>query len=125
MRTRSAADARPVRTVLNSVRACSTDFPIRVCASVISSSTVAMSLLLRGLDDGADFLAAHDPGDVGYGELEHVYRQLVVHAERKRCRVHHLQAALDCLEVREPRQELRIGIGLRIAAVHAFNAVLR
>src|SRR5690349_18550949 len=101
MRSRSAADARPVRTVLNSVRACSTDLPIRVCASVISSSTVAMSVLLRGLDDGADFLAAHNPGDIAFGELEHVNRQLVVHAERECGRVHHLQAALDRLEVRE------------------------
>ena len=31
MRSRSEADARPVRTVLNSSRACSTDLAMRVC----------------------------------------------------------------------------------------------
>src|SRR3954447_14350774 len=108
MRSSSDADARPVRTVPNSVRACSTDLCMRVCASVISSSTVAMSALLRCLDDRADLLAAGNASDVALRELEHVDRELVVHAERERCRVHHLQAALDRLEMREPRQELRL-----------------
>src|SRR3954453_14527358 len=122
MRSSSAADARPVRTVPNSVRACSTDFCMRVCASLISSSTVAMYALLRCLDDRADLLAAGDAGDVAFGELEHVDRELFVHAERERCHVHHLQAALDCLEVGESRQELRVGVGSRIAVVDALDA---
>src|SRR5215212_6783338 len=108
MRSRSDADARPVRTVLNVSRACSTDLPIRVCASLISSSTVAIRFaLLPCLDDRAHVLTGGDTRDVAVCELEHVNRQLVVHAERERSRVHHLQAALDRLEVREPRQELR------------------
>src|SRR5437764_1173099 len=58
MRSRREADARPVRTVLNSVRECSTDFAIRSCASLISSSTVAIRFaLLAGFDDGSDPLA--------------------------------------------------------------------
>src|SRR3954468_5946081 len=101
MRSSRDAEARPVRTVLNSLRACSTDLPIRVCASLISSSTVAMlRALLAGLDDGTDVLAGDDPGDVAVGELEHVNRELVVHAKRERCRVHHLETALDRLEMR-------------------------
>src|SRR3954451_4628050 len=124
MRSSSAADARPVRTVPNSVRACSTDFAMRVCASLISSSTVAMSALLRCLDDGADLLAGDDAGDVAFGELEHVDRELVVHAERERRGVHDLQAALDRFEMREPRQELRVRVGSRIAVVDALDAVL-
>src|SRR5262245_15150769 len=125
MRSSSEADARPVRTVLNSARACSTDFPMRDCASLISSSTVAMRrALLPGLDDGTDVLAGDHPGDVPVGELEDVNPELVVHAERECCRVHHLQAALDRLEVREPGEEPRVGILVRVAVEDPSDAVL-
>src|ERR1700704_6157887 len=123
MRSRSDADARPVRTVLNSLRACSTDLPIRVCALPINSSVVAIAAcLLPGLDDGADVLTGDDPGDVAVGELEHVNGEPVVHAERERSRIHDLQSALDRLEVRQARQETRVGIFARVAVVHAPDA---
>src|SRR3954468_2735497 len=99
MRSSSAAEARPVRTVLNSLRECSTDFPMRVCASLISSSTVAIFALLRCLDDRTDLLSGDDAGDVAVGQLEHVNRELVVYAEGGRCRIHHLQPALDRLQM--------------------------
>src|SRR5438067_11947599 len=126
MRSSSDADARPVRTVLNSARECSTDFPIRSCASWISSSTVAMLLaLLVRLDDRSDLLAGDDARDVAVGELEHVDRQLVVHAERERRRVHDAQPALDRLEVRQMRKEPGARIRPPVAVVDAGAAVLR
>src|SRR5712671_4128990 len=125
IRSRSAADARPVRTVLNSLRACSTDLPMRVSASPISWSTVAIPCLLPCLDDGTDVLAGDDTGDVAVGELENVNGEPVVHAQRKRGRVHDLEAALDGLEMREARQEPRLGIHVRVAVVDPLDAVLR
>src|SRR5262245_24403273 len=125
MRSSSDADARPVRTVLNSLRACSTDLSIRVCASWISSSTVATTALLRSLDDRTDLLAGDDAADVAARKLEDVDRELVVHAERERRRVHDLQPTLDRGEMRELRDELRRGIDLRVAVVDTFDAVLR
>src|SRR5712691_12437269 len=126
MRSSNPADARPVRTVLNSLCAWSTDLLIRVCASVISSSTVAMpGALLRSLDDRADFIAGDDTTDIAVGELEDVNRELVVHAERERGRVHHLEPALDRLEVCEVGQELRARVEPRVAVVDAPDDELR
>src|SRR5579862_1427819 len=126
IRSRSDADARPVRTVLNESRAWSTDFPIRVCASLISWSAVAMRrVLLPGLDDGTHVLTRDDPCDVAVGELEDVNRELVVHAERQRGRIHHLETALDGLEMRQPRDERRGRVLVRVAVVDAADAVLR
>src|SRR3954466_3770862 len=126
MRSRSDAEARPVRTVLNSFRACSTDLPIRVCAFAISSSVVAMlRALLPGLDDGTDVLTGDDPGDVAVGELEDMDCEPVVHAKRECSRVHHLQPPLDRLQGREARDEAGVGILARVAVVDAPNAVLR
>src|SRR4029077_1692290 len=116
----------PVRTVLNSVCACSTDLSIRVCASLTSSSTVAIArALLRSLDDRADVLTGDDATNVAVGELEDVNAQLVVHAQRERCGVHHLETALDCFQVRQLGQELRVRIDPGIAVVDALDAVLR
>src|SRR5436309_5587816 len=126
MRSSSDADARPVRTVLNSARECSTDFPIRSCASWISSSTVAMlrALLVR-LDDRSDVLTGDDARDVAVGELEHVNRELVVHAEGERGRVHDAQPALDRLEMRQMRKEGGPRVDARIAVVDPGDTVLR
>src|SRR6266566_5475573 len=125
IRSSSEADARPVRTVLNSLRACSTDLPMRVSASPISWSTVAIRCLLPCLDDGTDVLAGDDSGDVAVRELENVNGEPVVHAQRERCRVHDLEAALDRLEMGEARQEPCLGIHVRVAVVDALDAVLR
>ena len=51
-------------------------------------------------------------------------RQVVVHAEGERGRIHHLEAALDRLEVRHLRQEARVRVVARIAVVDALHAVL-
>src|SRR4029078_158802 len=127
MRSRSDAEARPVRTVANPDRACSTDLTILSWAPLISSSAVAIAsaLLLTCRDDRADLLAVHDASDVALGELEDVDREAVVHAERQRRRVHPLQPALDRLQVRDPREELSIRHASRVAVVHTFHAVLR
>src|SRR6478735_10937586 len=127
MRSRRDAEARPVRTVANPDRACSTDLTILSWAPLISSSAVAIAsaLLLTCRDDRSDLLAVHDARDVALGELEDVDREAVVHAERQRCRVHYLQPTLDRLQVRDPRQELGVGDTPRVAVVHPLHAVLR
>src|SRR6476646_5121349 len=125
IRSRSEADARPVRTVLNSLRACSTDLPMRVSASPISWSTVAIPCLLPCLDDGTDVLTGDDTGDVAVGKLENVNGEPVVHAQRERGRVHDLEAALDRLEMRETRQKPGLGIDVRVSVVDTFDPVLR
>src|SRR5207244_674755 len=98
---------------------------MRSCALLISSSAVAMPSCLLvpgaagggavfppggggfaavassiGRDDRPDLFAVDDARDVALGELEDVDREAVVHAERQRRRVHHLQPALDRLEMR-------------------------
>src|SRR5664279_833155 len=124
MRSRSPDDARPVRTVLNSTRACSTDFCIRVCASLVRSSTVVAIArpLLRSLDDRTDVLAGDDATDVAIGKLEDVNAELVVHAERQRGRVHHLEPALDRLQMCELWQELRSRIEPRAVSYTHLRA---
>src|SRR5438309_9394969 len=109
MRSRSDAEARPVRTVANSARPCSTDFAIFSPTLLMSSSAVAIpSALLWSRDDRPDLLAVHDAGDVALCELEDVDREAVVHAEREGRRVHDLQPPLDRLETRDGRHELRV-----------------
>ena len=60
----------------------------------------------------------------GFVEAEDVDRQPVVHAQRERGRVHHLEAALDRLEVRELGQEPGAGVLVRVTVVDAVDAVL-
>src|SRR6476469_8342825 len=126
MRARRDAEARPVRTVANPDRACSTDWTMFSWAPLISSSAVAIAsaLLLTCRDDRSDLLAVHDARDVALGELEDVDREAVVHAERQRRRVHHLQPALDRLQMRDPRQELGVRDVPRVAVVHTLDSML-
>ena len=56
-------------------------------------------------------LASGDTPDVARRELEHVDREVIVHAERERRRVHHLQPLLDRLQVGQLRDQL----GVRVA----------
>src|SRR3954468_1817173 len=110
MRSSKAADARPVRTELNSPCAASSDRSMRRVASWRSSSIVAMGRNLpprRRRDDRADAFAERDPAEVAVLGAEDVDRQVVVLAERERGRVHHTEVALDRLEVRDLRQEVR------------------
>ena len=51
MRSSSAAEARPVRTLLNSLRVCSVDVSIRRFASVRNSSIEATSVLLLNIGE--------------------------------------------------------------------------
>src|SRR6476646_4643500 len=126
MRSRRDAEARPVRTVANPDRACSTDLTILSWAPLISSSAVAMAstLLLTCRDDRSDLLAVHDARDVALGELEDVDREAVVHAERQRRRVHHLQPALDRLAMADLGDQLRTGVDARVGVQEPLDAVL-
>src|ERR671918_2897289 len=122
MRSRSAGDARPVRTELNSWCVASIDLSIRRFASARNSSIAATSpSLLRGRDDRADALAPGDAADVPFRQAEDVDREPVVHAQRERRRVHDLEAPLDGLEVGELGEELRLRVLARIAVVHALH----
>src|ERR671925_405337 len=98
MRSSSAAEARPVRTELNSFTIVSTLLSMRRTASWIRSSMIVVLIgSLRGLgggDDRADALPLDDAADVAVGEGEDVDRQAVVHAEGERGRVHHLEPSL-------------------------------
>src|ERR671919_2854931 len=109
MASSSPAEARPVRTVANSRASTSSAAFMRASTSF---STVCMTAPLSGRrgDDRAHGLAAYDPRDVaGSGQVEHDDRQLVVHAERDRGGVHDLEAAVEHLDVRDPRQALGAG----------------
>src|SRR5215471_15367315 len=95
-----AGEARPVRTELKWSWVASTDLCMRAVASETKSSIVLTASLLRGCrDQRAHALPGNHPADVARGELEHVDREIVVHAERECGGVHHLEAALDRLQM--------------------------
>src|SRR4051794_31722023 len=105
MRSSRCGEARPVRTVASSPRLDSTDFAMRPPASSSISSISSTwppfsSTGGRAGDQRAHPLAADDPIYVArVSHVEDVDRQVVVHAERERGRVHHLEIALDRLAV--------------------------
>src|ERR687886_351254 len=102
MRSSSAGLARPVRTEPNSWRIESTDLSMRSRASCGSSSISAMS----AAHQRAHSFAANYPIDVALViHVEHVQRQLVLHAEGQRGGVHHAQLALDRIHVGEVAEE--------------------
>src|SRR4029077_19315814 len=127
MRSSRCGEARPVRTVASSLRLPSTAWSMRPLASSSNSSissTDAPLQSFRGLarDERADLLAADDPIYVALvPDVEDVDRQVVVHAERERRRVHHLEPPLDRLAVADRGDELGLGIGRRIGVVDAFD----
>src|ERR1044072_5385108 len=95
--------------------------------SAMNSSIVAMSARSVGRgagDDGANSLTEDDAAEGPVGGLEHVDRQVVVHAQRQRRRVHHAQAALDGLEMRDLRDQLGIRVDAWVAVVDALHPVL-
>src|SRR4030081_3080515 len=94
MRSSSAGLARPVRTVPNFCRIDSTDLSMRSRAS--ASSTSISSDISAAAHQGPHSLAGHYPVDVLLVvHVEDVEREVVLHAERERGRVHHAQLALD------------------------------
>ena len=102
-RGRRAARAHRVELVL---RSASTDLSMRRFASSSSSS------IMRALPGVEMIVPIRSPATTRsmlplVVEAEDVDRQAVVHAERERRRVHHLQAALDRLHVRQLGEEAR------------------
>src|SRR3954463_4352135 len=112
MRSSRCGEARPVRTVASSPRLESTDLLIRPLASSSSSSISSTGLPSsssggRAGDQRAHPLAADDPIYVAsVSHVEDVDGKVVVHAERERGRVHHLEPALDRLAVADRGDEL-------------------
>src|SRR5712691_3821391 len=93
----------------------------------MNSSMLAMWAYLPSgrRDDRADPFARDDAANVAVRQAEDVNRQLVVHAQGERRRVHHLEAALDRLQVSQAGKELRRLVDARIAVVDALDLVLR
>ena len=76
-------------------------------------------------DQRAHPLAADDPIYVaGVPHVEDVDGKVVVHAERERGRVHHLEPALDRLAVADRGDELGVRVGRRVGVVDALHPVL-
>ena len=116
-----------MRTVASSLRVDSTDFAIRSPASDSNSSINSFKTLapLVRRHDGADPLSADDPIYVRFvRHVEDVDREVVVHAERQRRRIHHPEAAFDRFAVGDRRQELGVGDLGGIGVVDPFDAVL-
>src|SRR3954471_24576458 len=101
IRSSRCGEARPVRTVASSPRVESTDLAIRSLASTSSSSISSTGFPSSSVGGGTrdqrpHFFAANDPIYVALvAHVEDVDRQIVVHAEGERGRVHHLQTPLD------------------------------
>src|SRR5690349_14368047 len=112
--------------LISSWRKCSRVFWMRAWRSFTASSAMLMAFsLLRAalaVHGGADRLAEDDALHVpARAEVEHDDRQVVVHAEADRRRVHHLQVLLQDVDVRE-RRELRRGrVLLRVVRVDAVD----
>src|ERR1700674_4879434 len=98
----SAGLARPVRMLARSTEKCSTDLLIFDSASRRIGSIIAASPPPSppGADQSTDLLAQDDSFDVAWDqEIEDHDRNVVVHAQRH-CRVvHHLDPAVEHLEV--------------------------
>src|SRR5215207_3243045 len=95
-------EARPVRTPVSSRRTCSICPSMRFFTSTNNPfrSLTSMSGLLRP-NCRADLLAHDDAAEIAAGaKVEDDDRELVVHAERDCGRVHHLEAFLQDLQVR-------------------------
>src|SRR5690625_70778 len=108
MRSSSCGFARPVRIAPKSAPTFSTAASIRRAASLVTSSRFTLAPVLRGSPCATgstgggrtyqrpDVLAAYDAGDVALAQqLEHHDRQTVVHAQRDRGGVHHLQTLVE------------------------------
>src|SRR3954451_3894279 len=122
MRSRSAGLARPVRTEPNSVFVDWTDLCIRSSASARSSFVISD---ISGGDQRSHALARHYPVDVALVvHVEDVERDAALHAQRQRREVHHPQAALQRLHVRDRVDELGVGVLARVGGEHALDAVL-
>src|SRR5256885_13090029 len=104
MRSSSAGLARPVRTVPNLCRIDSTDLLMRSRAS--ASSRSISSDISAAAHQSPDSLAGHYPVDVLLVvHVEHVERELVLHAQRERRGVHDAELALDRVHVADLLEE--------------------
>src|SRR5450759_1639416 len=128
MRSSRPTLARPLRTVLNSVFTASTALSMRCLASASSSFSTVLPFPRSApggrAHHGAHAFAREHAHDVVAGHPEDVDGHLVVHAEAERGGVHHLEAALDGLEVRELRDELGARLFLGVGSVHAVVLAL-
>src|SRR4051812_34908560 len=119
MPSSSARFARPVRTFASSRLSASIALLSPPSRSWRTSFTMAS---LVGGDERADGLAHdHLPDVAPLPQIEHDDREAVVAAQRDRRGVHHLEVALEDVEVREPVEAARVGVLLRVAVVDAVD----
>src|SRR5580704_7416450 len=113
--SRIVTDARPVRTPANSCWTCSSAVRIRLVASRYrpfrSLASIGVSPGPLRCHERSDRLSRDGALDVACrSQVEHDDGQAVVHAERDGGGVHHLEALLEDLEVRDAVETLRIGM---------------
>src|SRR5262245_48821954 len=106
------SDARPAPTAAISRPSASRAPFILVSTSLITFWVSSMDSPSRR-NDRAHGLTENDPFDVtGSGQIEDDDRQLVVHAERDRGGVHHLEPSIEHLDVGQPLEALRVLVSI-------------
>src|SRR6188474_1119828 len=116
-----SVEARPVRTPASSLRTNSIWPSMRflISACRLLTSVASMTVLVLSGHDRADGFAHYDAPDVALRlHVEDQDRQLVVHAQRDRGGIHHLEAFLQHLQVRNAIVARRIGMLDRIGGVN-------
>src|SRR4029077_7822570 len=109
----SVTFARPVRTLASSLRKSSTAFSIRVRACTIASLLLEIVVIASSPRSfrrhrRAHFFAHHRAADISRPiHVEDDDRHPVVHAQRNGGRIHHGEAFLDYVQVRNTFKHLR------------------
>src|SRR2546423_3927124 len=141
MLSSTEAFARPVRSVASSLQKSSTAFSMRVLAAAIASFVVAIVVISSSNQScggatrptvafpssrhyrRAHALALHHPLDVSMRvHVEHHDGHAVIHAQRNRRRVHHLQVLLQHIAIGDSLEEFRVRYLLRIGVVNPVDA---
>src|SRR5262245_17924159 len=96
-------DARPVRIVASSLRISSMALSI-LLRTAPTSSLIAIVASLHGLsliNQGPDLFSFDDAPDVAFGvHVKHDYRHLIIFAERNRGAIHHPESLRQDVHIR-------------------------
>src|SRR5256885_16850757 len=110
-----AVDALPVRSFDSSLRKAEITLSISLCISEKKASFMASPRNQR-----ADVFAAYDALDVAFfHEIKDHDREVVVHAEGDRRRVHHLELFIQYLDVAQAAVFLGVAVFHRVRIEHA------
>src|SRR5690242_4371213 len=115
MPSSSAVDALPVRSFESSLRKAA----ITLSISFWSSEKIA-SFMASPRNQRADVFAAHDPLDVAFfHEIKDHDREMIVHAQRDRRRVHDFELFIQNLDVAQAAVLLGVAVFHRIGVEDA------